>query len=76
MVVLGECYAEAIQIVNHRILQVTMPTPTLANRTLRCVPKACTVRRGGGPTLEAATSCAVLAAISWEQTISSSYFPV
>lgn len=27
------------------------------------------------PTLEAATSCAVLAAISWEQTISSSNFP-
>lgn len=30
----------------------------------------------GTPTLEAATSWAVLAAISWEQTISSSYFPV
>lgn len=27
-------------------------------------------------TFEAATSCAVLAAISWEQTISSSYLPV
>lgn len=30
----------------------------------------------GTPTLEAATSWAVLAAISWEQTMSSSYFPV
>lgn len=30
----------------------------------------------GTPTLDAATSCAVLAAISWEQTISSSYLPV
>lgn len=27
------------------------------------------------PTLEAATSCAVLAAISWEQAITSSYLP-
>lgn len=27
------------------------------------------------PTLEAATSCAVLAAISWEEAMSSSYWP-
>lgn len=36
----------------------------------------CAASPAGTLTLEAATSWAVLAAISWEQTISSSYLPV